>query len=75
MKNKPIIIVSGEPNSVFLEIFLKSFKFKNYKSPIILISSLELLNFYMKKLKYQKKVNLLDSKKLKFSKLNKNQLI
>ena len=26
MKNKPIIIVSGEPNSVFLEIFFKSLK-------------------------------------------------
>ena len=74
MKNKPIIIVSGEPNSVFLEIFLKSLKLKNYKSPIILISSLELLNFYMKKLKYQKKVNLLDSKNLKFSKLNKKSI-
>ena len=74
MKNKPIIIVSGEPNSVFLEIFLKSLKLKNYKSPIILISSLGLLNFYMKKLKYKKKVNLLDSKKLKFSKLNKKSI-
>ena len=73
-ENKPIIIVSGEPNSVFLEIFLKSLKLKNYKSPIILISSLGLLNFYMKKLKYKKKVNLLDSKKLKFSKLNKKSI-
>ena len=43
MKVKPIIIVNGEPNSIFLEIFLKSLKYKNYKSPIILISSLELL--------------------------------
>ena len=43
MKNKPILIVSGEPNSIFLEIFFKSLKNKKYKSPIILISSLKLL--------------------------------
>ena len=38
MKNKPIIIVNGEPNSIFLEIFFKSLKKKNYNSPIILIT-------------------------------------
>ena len=35
MNYKPIIIVAGEPNSIFLEIFFKSIK-KKYKSPIIL---------------------------------------
>ena len=52
MKNKPIIILNGEPNSIFLEIFFKSLKNKNYKSPIILVSSYELIKFYMKKLKF-----------------------
>ena len=34
----PIIIVGGEPQSIFLEIFLKSIsKLKNKKIPIILI--------------------------------------
>ena len=55
MKNKPIIIVSGEPNSVFLEIFFKCLKFKKFKSPLILISSLNLLRFNMKKFKFKKK--------------------
>ena len=32
MKNKPIIIVSGEPYSVFLEIFFKVFKTNLYKN-------------------------------------------
>ena len=50
MKNKPIIIINGEPNSVFLEIFLKSIKLKKYKSPIVLISSLRLLEYYKKKI-------------------------
>ncbi len=62
MKNKPIIIVNGEPNSIFLEIFLKSLEYKKYKSPIILISSLKLLKFYMKKMNFKKKINLIDIK-------------
>ena len=58
-KFRPIIVVAGEPNSVFLEIFLKSLK-KNYSSPIILISSYQLLNLQMKKLNYKKKIKLLE---------------
>ena len=58
-KFKPIIIVAGEPNSVFLEIFLKSLK-KTYSSPIILISSYKLLKLQMKKLNYKKKIKLLE---------------
>ena len=40
MKNKPIIIINGEPNSVFVEIIYKALNSKKYKSPIILISSM-----------------------------------
>ena len=32
MNYKPIVIVPGEPNSVFLEIFLKTIKKKNSKN-------------------------------------------
>ena len=43
MKNyKPIIIVAGEPNSIFFEIFFKVIKNK-IKSPIILIASKKLM--------------------------------
>ena len=42
MKFKPIIIVPGEPNSIFFEIFFKSIK-NSYKNPIILIASKKLL--------------------------------
>ena len=56
MKNKPIIIVNGEPNSIFLEIFFKALKFKKYNSPILLISSLNLLKFYMKNLNFIRKL-------------------
>ena len=36
MNFKPILITNGEPNSVFLEIFLKAYKKKKFKSPLIL---------------------------------------
>jgi 4-hydroxythreonine-4-phosphate dehydrogenase len=39
---KPIIIVAGEPNSIFFELFFKVIK-KKIKSPIILIASKELI--------------------------------
>jgi len=61
LKNyKPIIIVAGEPNSIFLEIFFKSLKFKVYKSPLILICSKKLLLNQMKKFRFKKKINLID---------------
>jgi 4-hydroxy-L-threonine phosphate dehydrogenase PdxA len=42
MNYSPIIIVAGEPNSVFFELFFKVIK-KKIKSPIILIASKKLL--------------------------------
>ena len=60
MNYKPIIIVHGEPNSIFLEIFFKSLKFKKIKSPIILISSHKLIKLQMKKLKFFKKINIIN---------------
>ena len=48
MKYNPIIIVSGEPNSIFFEIFLKAIKNNKFKSPIILIASKDLLNKQIK---------------------------
>ena len=74
MNYKPIIIVNGEPNSIFLEIFFKSIKLKKIKSPMILISSLKLLKLQMKKLNYQKKIKIINYKNLKNLKLD-NQSI
>ncbi len=59
MKNKPIIIVAGEPYSVFLEIFFKSIKknqLKNLRNPYLLICSIKLAKEQMKKLKYNFKI-------------------
>ena len=69
MYNKPTIIVAGEPNSIFLEIFFKSIK-NFYKRPIILIASKKLLLLQMKKLKFNYKIELVDKDKIKFKKLS-----
>jgi len=47
---KPIIIVAGEPNSIFFELFFKFIK-KKIKSPIILIASKKLITKQAKILK------------------------
>ena len=50
MNYKPIIIVAGEPNSVFFELFFKVIK-KKINSPIILIASKQLISKQAKILK------------------------
>ena len=70
MNYNPILIVSGEPNSVFLELFFKVFNNNKIKSPIILISSKKLINLQMKKLGFKNKIRLLAIDKLKFYKLD-----
>ena len=74
MSTKIILIVSGEPNSIFLEIFFKVLKNKKIKNPIILISSENLLKLQMKKLKFKKNINLINSKDIKHQKLNNKSI-
>ena len=73
MKNKPLIIVAGEPYSVFSEIFYKIYKssfYKKYKIPIILIGSKNIIEMQMKKMKYSYKINSIKKNEIKNSKLN-----
>ena len=74
MKNKPIIVIAGEPDSIFFEIFFKSLKLKRFKSPLILISSLKLLETHMKKNKFEKKIRLIDITDLKNFDLNNKKI-
>ena len=60
MDYKPIIVVAGEPNSIFSEIFFKSLNYKKFKSPIILIASQKLIKLQMKKFKVKKKIRLIE---------------
>jgi len=74
MGKEPIIIVSGEPNSVFLEIFFKSLKTNTYKSPLIIITNKRLLQAQMKKLGFNFKINDIDKELKDFTKLNNNKI-
>ena len=77
MNYKPIIIVSGEPNSVFFEIFIKIMNKKKFKSPIILIGSKKILEKQIKFFKSKIKFNEIDysKKKIVINKLNMFNLI
>ena len=74
MRNKPIIIVAGQPNSIFFEILFKSINYKKYKRPIIIIASLKLLNLQMKKFNFKMDVNPISLQDISHKKIN-NQSI
>ena len=62
MNSKPIIVICGEPNSIFSELLAKSLKkFKN-KKPIILLGSYNLIHLQLKKLGYRIKLKQIDPK-------------
>ena len=74
MNKEPIIIVGGEPNSIFLEIFFKSLKTNTYRSPLIIIISKKLLQEQMKKLGFTFKINDINKRLDDFSKLNNKKI-
>lgn len=59
MNYKPIIIVAGEPNSIFFEIYFKALKNHSYKNPLIIIGSQKILLLQMKKLNFSMKIRLI----------------
>ncbi len=74
MKFKPILIVAGQPKSIFFEIFFKSIRKKKIKSPIIIISSLKLLTSEMKRLNFKKKIKLQNIDSLGRNKINNTNI-
>ena len=51
--SKPIIVVAGEPKSVFLEIFFKTIQKIKIRKPLILIVNKKLLLNQLKLLRYR----------------------
>ena len=72
--SNPIIIVSGEPKSVFLELYFKTFKtFK--KNPLVLISNKKLLDDHQKLLNIKIPVRILnDQKKINYKILDNKKI-
>ena len=67
-----ILIVAGEPNSVFLEIFFKSIDCIKIKKPLILIASHKIVILQMKKFGYKKKIKIINPNLSLNSKLDNN---
>jgi len=77
VKNKPLLIVLGEPNSIFSEILFKAYKKKiiqKFNKPIVIIGSENLLKLQMKFLKYSIKIKKINSLNLKNANLNKKNI-
>jgi 4-hydroxythreonine-4-phosphate dehydrogenase len=74
MGKEPIIIVGGEPNSIFLEIFFKSLKTNTFKSPLIVVVSKKLLLEQMNQLGFTFKIKDIDKNLKDFSKLNNSKI-
>ena len=73
MKNNPILIVLGEPNSIFSEILFKTYKKKivqKFNRPLIVIGSEKLLESQMKYLNYSIKIKKINFVKIKSSRIN-----
>ena len=74
MRFSTIIIVSGELNSIFFEIFLKSMKNNKFKSPIILIASKDLLNKQIKFFKSKINIKELNYKNKKLNNIKSKSI-
>jgi 4-hydroxythreonine-4-phosphate dehydrogenase len=74
MKSNPILLVAGEPNSIFLEIFFKTLRKKKFKSPIILICSKKILKLQMKHFNFKRKIRDLNYKKLNEYKIDNKSI-
>ena len=74
MNYKPIIVLAGEPNSIFTEIFFKALNSQKFKSPIILIGSHKLIKLQMNKLNMTKKVKLINLMNIKKDNLNNKNI-
>ena len=74
MNFDPILIVAGEPNSIFSEILFKTLNKIKIKKPIVLIASNKLLNLQKKKMNFKKSIKLLDHRKLNQYKLNNKSI-
>ena len=74
MNYKPILIVAGEPNSIFLEIFFKCIRKNYFKSPLIIIVSKTLLIKQMKFLGFNFKINLINENYSQINKLDNKKI-
>ena len=75
LKNfKPILIIAGDPNSIFLEIYFKALKKNKFKNPLILIVDENILSKQMKMLNYNFRINKLNINHLNCKNLTNKEI-
>lgn len=77
MNKKPIIIIAGEPYSIFFEILFKVYKsnfLNKFKFPLIVIGSEQIIKKQMKKMGYNLIINIIKEKEILSSKIYKNKI-
>ena len=74
LKNKPIIVVPGDKESIFFEIFFKSLKKNSYKSPLLLICNQNFLIEQMNRFNFKKTLRIIDINKIKKIKIDNKKL-
>ena len=74
MSYKPILIVPGEPKSIFFEIFFKSLKSKKYNSGLILICNKKKLDKEIKRFNFRENIELISAHKINSKNIKKNKI-
>ena len=74
MNYKPILIICGEPNSIFTELFAKSLNRYKNKKPIVLIGSINLIKLQFKKLGFKLTLKLIKLESNQLKNLKNNQI-
>ena len=75
LKNfKPILIIAGDPKSIFLEIYFKSLKKNKFKNPLILIVNENILLKQMRVLNYNFEINKLNINHLNYKNLTNKRI-
>ena len=72
--SKPILLVAGDPKSIFLEIFFKSLKREKFRNPLILIINQKILIHQMRTLKYSFKLNKLEGNNIIYKNLDNKKI-
>ncbi len=75
MNSNPILIVPGEPKSIFFEIFFKSIRLTKINSPLILICNKRFLLKEIKRYNFKYKIEKLDKDIIDKKKIKKKKFI
>ena len=74
MNSNPILIIPGEPKSIFFEIFFKSIRLSKIKSPLILICDKRLLYQEIRRFNFKYRIEELDRNIINKKRIKKKKI-